>query len=118
MRSLSARILLGFFALMVAFGTFVVTIVWNLREVEDQASLILQGYVPLTMALTDLAQREDDLRQHLDHPAIGDPPSGAMIDHAFQLPLQRKQARDAPFDRLKLGARDGIHFGAGLVWPV
>ena len=56
--------------------------------------------------------------QNLDHPAIGDPPSGAMIDHALQLSLQRKQARDAPFDRLKLGARDGIHFGAGLVWPV
>ena len=70
MRSLSARILLGFFALMVAFGTFVVTIVWNLREVEDQASLILQGYVPLTMALTDLAQREDDLRQHLDQARV------------------------------------------------
>jgi two-component system NtrC family sensor kinase len=66
MRTLSARILLGFIALTITFGVFAATIVWNLREVEDEASLILRGYVPLALASANLAQREDDLRGYLD----------------------------------------------------
>lgn len=66
MRTLSARILLGFVALTLTFGAFATTIVWNLREVEDEASLILKGYVPLALASANLAQREDDLRGYLD----------------------------------------------------
>jgi two-component system, NtrC family, sensor kinase len=66
MRTLSARILLGFTALMITFGAFVATIVLNLLEVEEQASLILQGYVPLAMTATDLAQRQEDLRQYFE----------------------------------------------------
>lgn len=66
MRTLSARILLGFIALTLTFGVFAATIVWNLREVEDEASLILRGYVPLALASASLAQREDDLRGYLD----------------------------------------------------
>jgi len=42
MRTLSARILLGFIALTIAFSVFAATIIVNLREVEDQASLILR----------------------------------------------------------------------------
>jgi two-component system, NtrC family, sensor kinase len=73
MRSLSARILIGFFALLITFAAFVVTIVLNLREVEDQASLILAGYVPLAMTLADLAQRQDDLRQYLEQGNVETP---------------------------------------------
>ena len=40
MRTLSARILLGFIALTITFGVFAATIVVNLREVEDEASLM------------------------------------------------------------------------------
>jgi len=66
MRTLSARILLGFVALTITFGAFVGTIVMNLREVEDQASLILRGYVPLAISSNDLARRQDDLKTYLD----------------------------------------------------
>ncbi|HEX3759167.1 MAG TPA: ATP-binding protein [Kofleriaceae bacterium] len=66
MRTLSARILLGFVALMIAFGVFAATIIFNLREVEDQASLILRGYVPLALASGDLARQQDYLRTYLD----------------------------------------------------
>jgi signal transduction histidine kinase len=66
MRTLSARILLGFVALTGTFAVFAATIVWNLQEVEDEASLILRGYVPLALASANLAQREDDLRGYLD----------------------------------------------------
>jgi two-component system NtrC family sensor kinase len=66
MRTLSARILLGFVALTITFGGFAVTIVVNLREVEDEASLILRGYVPLALMSGDLARRQDDLKSYLD----------------------------------------------------
>lgn len=66
MRTLSARILLGFIALTITFGGFAGTIVLNLREVEDQASLILRGYVPLALTSGDLARRQDDLKSYLD----------------------------------------------------
>jgi two-component system NtrC family sensor kinase len=66
MRTLSARILLGLVALTITFGVFVGTIVVNLREVEDQASLVLGGYVPLAMVSSDLAQRHSDLQAYLD----------------------------------------------------
>jgi two-component system, NtrC family, sensor kinase len=66
MRTLSARILLGFVALTITFGVFAVTIIRNLREVEDEASLVLRGYVPLAIASSDLAPRQDDLRVYLE----------------------------------------------------
>jgi two-component system, NtrC family, sensor kinase len=66
MRTLSARILLGFIALTITFGVFAVTIVVNLREVEDEASLILRGYVPLALSSGDLAHWQEDLRSYLD----------------------------------------------------
>ena len=71
MRTLSARILLGFIALTITFGGFAATIMWNLRELKDEAALILKGYVPLALASASLSQREDDLKGYLDQ-GIGD----------------------------------------------
>jgi signal transduction histidine kinase len=66
MRTLSARILLGFIALTITFGVFAATIVVNLREVEDEASLILRGYVVIALGSSDLARRQEDLKSYLD----------------------------------------------------
>jgi signal transduction histidine kinase len=66
MRTLSARILLGFAALTVTFGVITATVVFNMSVVEDQVLLIGQGYVPLALASKDLARRQDDLRNYLD----------------------------------------------------
>jgi signal transduction histidine kinase len=66
MRTLSARILLGFIALTLTFGVFAATLVVNLREIEDQASLILRGYVPLALASGDLAHSQEDLKKYLE----------------------------------------------------
>src|SRR5215813_8058757 len=71
MRTLSARILLGFIALTITFGVFAATIIVNLREVEDQAELILHGYVPLAQASNDLDRQEGYLKAYLDQ-GIGD----------------------------------------------
>ena len=66
MRTLSARILLGFVGLTITFSAFATNLVWNLREIEDEASLILRGYVPLALAAASLKQRTEDLRSYLD----------------------------------------------------
>jgi two-component system NtrC family sensor kinase len=66
MRTLSARILLGFVALTITFGAFAVTIVMNLREVEEQATVVRDGYFPLALHSAKLVQREDDLKAFLE----------------------------------------------------
>ncbi|HEY4177586.1 MAG TPA: ATP-binding protein [Kofleriaceae bacterium] len=66
MRTLSARILLGFAALTVAFAVITGTVVFNMRRVEDQAVMIGKGFVPLALAVKDLARRQDDLRNYLE----------------------------------------------------
>src|SRR5215831_4574388 len=91
MRTLSARILLGFVLLTITFGVFVATIVVNLREVEDQASLVLRGYVPLAMTSSDLAQRQDDLKSYLEQ-GIQDAQRGGEI-RATLTSLLAKRAR-------------------------
>ncbi|HEY5938849.1 MAG TPA: hypothetical protein VIU61_29555, partial [Kofleriaceae bacterium] len=66
MRTLSARILLGFAALTITFGVITATIVVNMRQVEDQVVLILKGYVQLALESKDLARSQDDLRTYIE----------------------------------------------------
>lgn len=66
MRTLSARILLGFAALTVTFGVITAWVVVDMRRVEDQVVLIGKGYVPLALGSKDLARRQDDLRNYLE----------------------------------------------------
>jgi signal transduction histidine kinase len=66
MRTLSARILLGFAALTIAFGVITTTVVVNMREVENEVELIGNGYTRLTLLAKDLQRREDLLRSYLE----------------------------------------------------
>jgi len=66
MRTLSARILLGFAALAVAFGAITVNVVLNLTRVEDFVHTIRLGHLPLALAANNLARREEDVKQFLD----------------------------------------------------
>jgi hypothetical protein len=94
MRTLSARILLGFVALTIAVVVFAGTIVVNLREVEDEASLVMRGYVPLAIASNDLAQHQRDLKEYLDA-GIQDAVRPAEITSAIgKLRKRRQQALD------------------------
>ena len=65
MRTLSARILLGFAALTVTFGVITATVVFNMHKVEDKIRRLRLGYVPLALVSKDLARREDDLKSYL-----------------------------------------------------
>ncbi len=66
MRTLSARILLGFAALTITFGVLMGTVVFNMTVVEDQVLLIVKGYAPLALATKDLARRQDDLFNYVE----------------------------------------------------
>jgi two-component system, NtrC family, sensor kinase len=66
MRTLSARILLGFAALTVTFAVITATLVNNLGQVEHQVILMGKGYVPLALKSKELANRQDDLRTYLE----------------------------------------------------
>src|SRR5688572_28028177 len=66
MRSLSARILLGFTALTVTFGVITATLFFYMRQVENHVILIRNGYVPLALKSKELANRQDDLRNYLE----------------------------------------------------
>jgi two-component system NtrC family sensor kinase len=65
MRTLSARILLGFAALTVTFGVITATLVVNMRQVEREVLLIGGGYVPLALDLKDLFRYQEDVRSYL-----------------------------------------------------
>ena len=77
MRTLSARILLGFAALTVTFGVITATIVVNMRQVEDQVVLILKGYVRLALESKDLARSQDDLRTYIEEKFATEPTAEA-----------------------------------------
>jgi signal transduction histidine kinase len=78
---------------------FATTIVWNLREVEDEASLILRGYVPLALAAASLKQYEEDLRSYLDQ---GITDANRPIDITRALTLLRSR-RDRALNEILSG---------------
>jgi two-component system NtrC family sensor kinase len=53
-------------ALTITFGVYTATIVLNLRQVGDEATLTLDGYVPITIASGNLTRIQDELKQYLD----------------------------------------------------
>ncbi len=97
MRTLSARILLGFAALTVTFGVITATVVFNMSQVEDQVTLIGKGYVPLALAAKDLARRQEDLKNYLE--ALLQDESNAQV---AQMALRNSRAnRDRALSTLR-----------------
>src|SRR6185295_1026715 len=92
MRTLSARILLGFVALTITFGIFATNIVWNLREVEDEASLILRGYVPLALAAASLKLEQENLRNYLEQGISDADKASDVVNHVTALRKKRDKA--------------------------
>jgi len=64
-RTLSARILLGFAALTLTFGAITGNIVTNQHTLERWVGLVRQGYVPLALLSKNLERRSEDLKGYL-----------------------------------------------------
>jgi signal transduction histidine kinase len=84
MRTLSARILLGFAALTVTFGLITATVVFNMQKVEEEITVVRDGYVQLALISKDLAGTEEDLVAYLD--------KEVEVLHASPLPGIRDRA--------------------------
>src|SRR4051794_24849535 len=98
MRTLSARILLGFAALAVAFGAITVDVVVNLTTVEEIVHSIKVGHLPLALAANTLTRREEDLKAYLDD---GLPQETSSYGANVRIRTARS-ARDATFKSLRL----------------
>jgi signal transduction histidine kinase len=65
MRTLSARIVLGFAVLIVAFAVIVGSLGRNAAAVEEEVQLIGNGYLPFALDVKDLQRRQDNVLQYL-----------------------------------------------------
>lgn len=92
MRTLSARILLGFAALTVTFGVITATVVFNMRKVEDKIRRLRLGYVPLALVSKELSRTEDDLKVYLVEGVQDDTSAG---NARTNLRNSRKRRNDA-----------------------
>jgi len=97
MRTLSARILLGFAALAVAFGAITISVVANLTTVEDSIHSIRVGHLPLALAANSLARREEDLKSYIED---GFPQETSSYGANVRLRTARS-SRDAVFKSLQ-----------------
>ncbi len=66
MRTLSARILLGFAALTLTFAGVTANIVFNLDKVGEQVRLMTEGYYKAALASAKLHTYQDQLHSNLD----------------------------------------------------
>ena len=96
MRTLSARILLGFAALTLTFGVITATLVVNMRLVEKQSILIGQGYMPAALASKDLQRNQEDLNAFLER--IGDEP---LTDGERRELAGLRRRRDVPVGKIR-----------------
>lgn len=81
MRTLSARIVLGFAALTVTFGVITAIQVFNLKHVEDEVARIQKAYIPFALVSKDLASHEEDIRSYVEDSFQSDPdPASARVN--------------------------------------
>jgi signal transduction histidine kinase len=97
MRTLSARILLGFAALAVAFVAITVNVLVNMSKVQDSIHNIREGHLPLAFSSKDLARCEEDLKSYLDDGFAQEPNAYTA---AIALRTSRER-RNAAFSILK-----------------
>jgi two-component system, NtrC family, sensor kinase len=106
MRTLSARILLGFVALTITFGVFTATIVRDLREAGEEATRILDGYVPIALASGELARNQHDLKQYLDE-KLSDATRASTVEKAIAGFRNKRRAALAEIDKKIDGLSSG-----------
>jgi signal transduction histidine kinase len=94
MRTLSARILLGFAVLTITFGVLAATLVRNMILVEDQSILIGQGYMPAALASKDFQRYQEDLMAFLEK-------NDRLSDDARAKITKLRQRRDQPVGEIR-----------------
>lgn len=94
MRTLSARIIVGFAVLTIAFAVIAASLVVNQTQLEEHVMLISDGYMPLALESKDLARIQANLIAFFDEQR--GPPLARLKD------LTRlRQVRDQQFTTLR-----------------
>lgn len=97
MRTLSARILLGFAVLVAAFVAITVNILVNMSRVQESIRNLREGHLPLAFIAKELASREADLESYLED-GIRQEPNPYTAAIALRTTRER---RNATFSKLK-----------------
>ncbi|HEY4239453.1 MAG TPA: ATP-binding protein [Kofleriaceae bacterium] len=101
MRTLSARILLGFAALTITFGALTVMIVNLMGQVEDEIVLIGKAYQPLAKWGNELDRSEADLHEYLEQELPDAPATAQQIIDALASVKKHRKDRDAALAQAK-----------------
>ena len=105
MRTLSARILLGFAVLTVTFGAITATVVFNQHRMENELVVVGDGYVPLALISKDLARKQDDLVAYLDENFENDPTSLRYTHPGRDIALRNLRSKLTKAEQLPEGDR-------------
>jgi two-component system, NtrC family, sensor kinase len=97
MRTLSARILLGFAVLTIAFGGITGNIVYNQRVLERYVGLVNTGLLPISQTMRDFGTRCEDLYQYADDGAERETAASAARMKLVNL----RERRDKAFTQLE-----------------
>ncbi|MBV8762154.1 MAG: HAMP domain-containing protein [Deltaproteobacteria bacterium] len=97
MRTLSARILLGFAVLTLTFGVITATIVFNMSRVEDQIQVVRKAYVPLALQSKELTRIQQDLSSYLEE-GFTDWPNLLSADSAL---VRKRDQRNKSLETLR-----------------
>ena len=100
MRTLSARILLGFAALTITFGVIAGNVVFNLQKVENEVQQVRDGYVPLVLISKDLARYQLELSTFLDKSFVETPIAMAWKHRDREIAIKNVHDTLASFEHL------------------
>jgi len=108
MRTLSARILLGFAALTVAFGAITVMVVRNMAAVEDEIQTVRQGYLPLVPKSNSLLRLQEDVKAYVEEGFTQE-----TNPYKANITLRTtRERRDDSLQKLKVADAAGVSRGA------
>ena len=94
LRTLSARILLGFAVLIVTFGATSVWIVSYMEDLRSEIQVIRTGYLKLALTTKDLASRQQLLAQYLKEELTGEGTPTAVEKRLRKMREGREQLLD------------------------
>ena len=94
LRTLSARILLGFAVLIVTFGATMVWIVSYMEDLRSEIQVIRTGYLKLALTTKDLASRQQLLAQYLREELTGEGTPAAVERRLRRMREGREQLLD------------------------
>ncbi len=91
LRTLSARIIVGFTVLILTFGGVSAVTVLNLQRLSAEIRVIRLGYLELALIAKDLAEKQNRMRAYLMDDLVGESTPGRVQAHIRRFRAARKR---------------------------